>query len=301
MPKKLNFEVKERMVSLAGACFWFWNSFYRFLDTCGVPRDVQRRYPRESFNKYDVMRNVISDLEGRGDSDTITSIVSNFYRLRHAVDRDKLDEKKAKQLLDEFREAVGTDPIEREIENRERERARAVFDQALHDREAQQFRLEELNSKFLALSSTTELTPQQRGFRLEDLFFDLLQFNEFEYAPPFRTPGNEQIDGHFRYEKFDYLVESKWEKDVTKQPDLSVFDGKIRGKAQSTRGFFLSAMGFDDHGVRKFSGDAPRIVLTTGEDLALILGGRVSFFDAMKAKVDAIVRHGNILFPLRNL
>jgi hypothetical protein len=46
-------------------------------------------------------------------------------------------------------------------------------------------------------------------------------------------------------------------------------------------------------------GDLPRIILMTGEDLALVLSGRVLFVDAMKAKVDAIVRLGNILFPVR--
>ena len=39
----------------------------------------------------------------------------------------------------------------------------------------------------------------------------------------------------------------------------------------------------------------------TGEDIALILSGRVLFVDAMKAKVDAIVRLGNILYPVRQI
>jgi hypothetical protein len=39
----------------------------------------------------------------------------------------------------------------------------------------------------------------------------------------------------------------------------------------------------------------------TGEDLAMVLSGRVLFFDAMKAKVEAIVRYGNINFPVRNI
>lgn len=85
-----------------------------------------------------------------------------------------------------------------------------------------------------------------------------------------------------------------------KQRDLSIFDGKIRGKAQSTRGFFLAANGFDNNAVDKFSGDAPRIVLMTGEDLAVVLDGTLPFFDLMKAKVDAIVRYGNINFPARD-
>lgn len=289
------------MVNLAGTCFWFWNSFYSFLESSGVPRELPRRYPKEAYNKYDVMRNVLNWLEDRGDIDTINSIVSNFYKLQAAVDRDKLDEAKAKRLLNEFREAVGNDPIDREIQKRDRARAIDAFEDSLNQKQTQVIQLGELNERFMKLASMEDVTPQQRGFRLESLFFDLLQFSEFEYTPPYRTPGGEQIDGHFRYEKFDYLVESKWEKEVTKQPDLSVFDGKIRGKAQSTRGFFLSATGFDENAIRKFSGDAPRIILMTGEDLALVLSDRISIYDGMKAKVDAIVRHGNILFHLRNI
>ena len=72
-----------------------------------------------------------------------------------------------------------------------------------------------------------------------------------------------------------------------------IFDG--------TRGFFLAANGFDGNAVDKFSGDAPRIVLMTGEDLAIILDGTLLLVDVMKAKVDAIVRHGNIDFRARDI
>ena len=136
---------------------------------------------------------------------------------------------------------------------------------------------------------------------MEALFFDLLHHTELEHKKPYRTPNQEQIDGHFKYEKFDYLVEVKWTQEQTKQPDLSVFDGKIRGKAQSTRGFFVSANGFDQTAVDKYSGDSPRILLMTGEDLALVLSGHVLFYDVLQAKVDAIVRMENILFPARQV
>lgn len=97
------------------------------------------------------------------------------------------------------------------------------------------------------------------------------------------------------------MIEVKWEDGTIKQKDLSIFDGKIRGKAQSTRGLFLSANGFDENAIIKFSGDSPRIILITGEDLALILSGKVLLFDALKAKIEAIVRYGNINYPLRNI
>lgn len=247
------------------------------------------------------MRNILGILEEQGQVETINTIISNFYRLKNAVDRDKLDTKKAKRLLQEFRVSVGNDPIESAIKEKQREKARADYQQSVENTKSKKESLSDLNARFLSLSTATDLRPQQRGFKLETLFFDLLHFAEFEHTKPYRTPDGEQIDGHFKFEKFDYLVEVKWISGPTKQKDLSIFDGKIRGKAQSTRGIFLSAEGFDVNAVNKFSGDAPRIVLMSGEDLAIILSGTMAIFDVMKAKVDVIVRYGNINFPVRDI
>lgn len=300
MSKRLSFAAKEAMVGLAGACFWYWNGFFGFLESCGVPKSAIKRYPREAFNKYDVMRNILGDLENAGKHDVVQAIVSGFFRLPGPVDRDKLDHKNAVALLDEFRSLVGDDPIEAEIKKREQQSLRDSNKRKMGDRRAKVSRLEDLNATFMKLTVLDGVTPQQRGFQLEKLFFDLLRFEEMTFSLPYRGDG-EQIDGHFSYEKFDYLVESKWTKDPSGQPDLSVFDGKIRGKAQSTRGLFLSASGFSGQAVKKFSGDAPRIVLMTGQDLLLVLTGRISFTDAMKEKIDAIVRHGIILRELSSV
>lgn len=300
MAKKLHYEAKEKMVSLAGACFWYWNSFYSFLDNCGVSSALQRRYPRESYKKYEMLRAILGDLERSGGHETIGAIASGFFRLSSAVDGDKLDQTKAKRLLQEFRDVIGNDPIEAEIRRKEREASKATHEKKIAGAKTQAKRLSDLNGQFMALHTDESITPQNRGYKLEDIFFELLHINEFEYSKPYRKLG-EQIDGHFRYEKFDYLVEAKWTKEKTKQHELSIFDGKMRGKAQSTRGLFISANGFDANAITKFSGDAPRIVLMTGEDLALILGGQVLFVDAMKAKIDAIVRYGKILLPVRQI
>jgi hypothetical protein len=301
MQKRLTFEVKEKMVELAGACFWYWNGFYSFLGSCGISKSLQQRYPREAYNKYTMMRAVLEHLEQTGNAELINSLISGFYRLKGAKDSDQLDEEKAKRLLAEFRDAVDNDPIEEEVARQAREKARTSYTQSVANNRERSTRLAALNNNFLSLTSGSALTAQQRGFKLEDLFFQLLHIYEFEHKPPYRMPGHEQIDGHFRYEKFDYLVEAKWTKELTKQPDLSVFDGKIRGKAQSTRGLFISANGFDETAVTKYSGDSPRIILMTGEDLALILSGSVLFEDVMRSEVDAIVRLGVILHSARSI
>ena len=152
MIKRINYELKELIVSLSGTCFWYWNSFYSFLDSCGVSKILQQRYPREAYSKYHVMRNILEHLEGSNEIVIINNIISNFFRLRNAVDRDALDEKKAKQLLAEFRELVGNDPIEKEIERRKREESRENYKTAIDEQKSQRKRLEDLNSLFISLT-----------------------------------------------------------------------------------------------------------------------------------------------------
>jgi len=50
------------MITLAGTCFWYWNGFYTFLDSCDVPSRLYEKYPKGTFYKYDVMRNILGDL-----------------------------------------------------------------------------------------------------------------------------------------------------------------------------------------------------------------------------------------------
>lgn len=298
MAKKITYEIKEKIVSLSGACFWYWANFYNFLDSCGVSKGIYKLYPKETYKKYDVMRNIIEYLENKNDIDTINNIILNYYKMNNAIDKDNLDNKKAQELLREFRSLVGTDPIENEIKKQKQQEYNNQRDKNLKLKHDFQKNIEKLNEQFIKLVNLNEITPQKRGYKLEELFCELLRINEFNYNPPYKSKG-EQIDGHFIYEKFDYLIEIKWTNETTKQKDLSIFDGKIKGKFQSTRGLFLSATGFDNNAILKFSGDNPRIILMDGEDLSLILDSTFSLFDAIKIKVDAIVRYGKIYYPLR--
>lgn len=291
--KKLDFQIKERIVKLAGACFWYWDGFHSFLLSSGVHRRLLTKFPKGTFSKYQVMRNILDELEISSDVEIIENIVSSFYRLTTPIDRDNLDVNEAKQLLKDFKAAVGDDPIQRALQEKERQKRQKEAKQRGERTQTQLKRLEEIKKHFLSVFSGGDYTPQQKGFELEKIFFDLLDLEELEYTKPYRGSG-EQIDGHFSYAKFDYLVEIKWLKGQVKQSDLSIFDGKIRGKAQSTRGFFLAVNGFDDNAIRKYTGDSPRIILMDGQELINVLEGRKSFFDSLKYKVDALVRFGDI-------
>lgn len=173
---RISYTVKEQMVSLSGACFWYWNSFYSFLESSGVPKSLHQRFPKD--NKYQVMRSVLGALEDNDDSETLNSLVSNFFRMQRAADPDKLDKDRAKELLSEFRELVGSDPIEAEIKKRKQQKAKEDYKKHLDGVQSSKHTLETLNERFLQLSTDTAITPQKRGFKLEILFFDLLHHSE---------------------------------------------------------------------------------------------------------------------------
>ncbi|MFA5104088.1 MAG: hypothetical protein WC527_02810 [Candidatus Margulisiibacteriota bacterium] len=286
--KKLDFNKKNAMIQLAGSCFWFWNTFYYFLNSCGLAPSAYEQFGK-SVGKYQVMRSLLELLERQERHDLILNIATGFYNLK--LSEDGIDLKKAKQLLDEFRKSTGETLVETEAEKKEQVRRITEQKKMFEEKQVRSRRIVELKNVYTQLSCSSD--KQKRGYDIESLFFDLLSIEEFENTKPFRNPG-EQIDGHFKYEKFDYLVEIKWTQDTAKQEDLSVFDGKIRGKAQSTRGLFLSINGFDSQAVLKYKTDSPRIILMDGQDLFIVLDERTTFYDLMKYKVDQLVRKGEV-------
>jgi len=295
MKKALNYNTKEKIVKLAGSCFWYWNGFYSFLESCGVKANLYKRFPKDTYSKYDVMRNVLSYLEENKDFETINNIVSEFFRLNSPVD-DAVDIKKAKSLLQDFKEHIGTDPIERAIAKQNQEASRERYEKNIEKHKNKAVSLKNLHQKFCSLINS-DVTPQKLGFELEKIFMEILLLEEFEYNPPYRT-NNEQIDGVFRHDKFDYLIEIKFESALVKKDALSIFDGKIRGKAQSTRGFFLAMNGFDQDHIKDFMGHSPRLVLMDGQELVAVLDGRISLYDLINSKVRELVKSGEIFYKI---
>ena len=120
---RLDFNVKEKIVALSGACFWYWDSFYSFLNSCKVPQSLQDRYPRGSYKKPSVVRNIINDLEIANNEVVLKNIVSEFYKLKiSALNQDNIDIAKVRELLAEFKDLIGNDPIEEEIKRQQLEK-----------------------------------------------------------------------------------------------------------------------------------------------------------------------------------
>jgi hypothetical protein len=98
-------------------------------------------------------------------------------------------------------------------------------------------------------------------------------FNVFKLGPrgSFRLAG-EQIDGSFELVHATYLVEAKWQNQKTAQSDLLSFSGKVEGKAQWSRGMFISYSGYTDEGLEAFArGKATRLICMDGFDIHCVL------------------------------
>jgi len=160
--------------------------------------------------------------------------------------------------------------------------------QALHD----------LNDRLLKLST---LKPQERGFAFERFLNDLFTVYNLDPRRSFRLTG-EQIDGSFQLHQEIYLVEAKWQDERTGQADLLTFAGKVDGKAQWSRGLFVSYSGFSDDGLQAFArGRRTSIICVEGLDLAQILSGRLDLVEVIERKKRRAAETGSAFVPVRDL
>ena len=72
----------------------------------------------------------------------------------------------------------------------------------------------------------------------------------------------------------------------TGQSDLLVLREKVAGKADWSRGVFISYAGFTPDGLEAYSrGRSTNLIGVTGQDLYFILDGKISLPDALRQKI----------------
>jgi len=158
--------------------------------------------------------------------------------------------------------------------------------------------LASLRGKFAALSP---LLPHPRGYAFEGFLNDLFAATGLAPRRPFRLAG-EQIDGSFQIGQDVYLVEAKWENQRTGQNDLLSFSGKVEGKAQWSRGLFISYCGFQEDGLEAFArGRSTRIICMDGFDLNCILSGNLKLEEVINAKMRRAGETNSAFVSVRDL
>lgn len=151
------------------------------------------------------------------------------------------------------------------------------------------------------LTEFEQLKPVNRGFAFEKFLSEL--FELFNLAPrgAFRLTG-EQIDGSFKLDGEVYLLEARWRKERAANNDLLAFAGKVSGKAQWSRGLFVSYAGFSEDGLEAFQrGRSTNIIGLDGLDLHHIFVGSLDLGEVLRLKVRRAGETNRVFVPLREL
>lgn len=133
-------------------------------------------------------------------------------------------------------------------------------------------KLETLKKQFFEIASID--IAQQRGFKLEKLLNELFHLFDLQPKSSFKITG-EQIDGSFTFDNDDYILEAKWQKAQVNAGDLYKFGGKISGKLKNTLGLFISLDGYSPDCTETGSSVVKSMILMDGQDLMLVLDGRI--------------------------
>lgn len=144
-----------------------------------------------------------------------------------------------------------------------------------------------------------DLEPQPRGYAFEKFLKGLFDTYGLAGRASFRLVG-EQIDGSFELAASTYLLEAKWQKELTDAADLRAFNGKVEDKAAWSRGLFISNSGFCEDGLTAF-GRGRRVVCMDRADLREMLSRGIAFPEVVQRKVRRAAEAGQAFARVRDL
>ena len=290
------YDILEAMVQCFGRAFHYKDGVATFFLSQGVSRALVDKYRNEP--KFVWARRVLTEL-----ADTLEGklqqrkILTALCQLKKIPDPKVPDRDAAADVLRTLKSLA----LQHDLFVKEERHVAA--DKATEARARQQLsqeraaKLEVLRKTFN--DAVLSADRQAAGYTLQDLLQELFGLFEIEYRKSFRNPSNTQeIDGHFYFQSFDYLVEAKWRKDQPTEGEIGSFKHKVEGKFRGTRGLFVSVAGFRKEVVEKFDERGSSIILMDGSDLIHVLEGRVDLQDGLRAKVETASQKGLVLSPI---
>ncbi|TPG50275.1 restriction endonuclease [Rhodanobacter glycinis] len=213
------------------------------------------RADRNAINKFDIVRNVLTKLNARGDS----GLRPRRELLKRTVEFESFetcwptDQYKAKGLVASIREAVDAkDSFTRMRQEREAERE-VVLDRQRAKQVAvgqKRAKIEAVSKRLSALFAMDD-KPQERGKLLEAVLNDLFKAYEILVREDFRRRDTdnavvlEQVDGVIELDGTIHLVEMKWLKDPVGVAEFGPHLVRIFGRANAS-GIFISNSGYTE-------------------------------------------------------
>ena len=116
------------------------------------------------------------------------------------------------------------------------------------------------------------------------------------------TVKDTAISGSFELDGQIYILVAKWQPEKSDENALLIFNTKVESRSTWARGIFISEAGFSKDGLTLFAqGKRTSIIGMDGQDLQLVLEGKISLREAIKRKARRAVETNNFFVPLQKL
>ncbi|VKF86018.1 Uncharacterised protein [Streptococcus pneumoniae] len=286
----ISFEIQQQIIQCFGLCFHYKDTVVSFMQASGVPNELILRWKSEP--KFVWAKNVINELNKTENGRLIIRrIATEFYKMKNIPDEVQ-DRDRGLDALRKLKWLIGDTQQNKINETFNNSYHRSKQEMKIQLRQQQLQKIEELKTEYYSLFSSEN--PQKRGYRLEKTVANLFKNSDIDYHESYRNDTNtQQLDGYFRFEGFDYLVEIKWEKDPINSSKIASLKQKVDTKLTSTRGLFISVNGFRDEVIQDFSNRDSKILFMDGQELSYILENRISLYEALKVKIIGASKTGN--------
>lgn len=258
------------------------------------------RTNREAINKYDIVRNVLTKVNARGDGGLrarreIIRRVTEFENFDTCWDKDRL---KAKGLVSELRKTVNVkDSFTRMKQERDAERDQALARQFAEQAAAaeKRARIEDISKRLFALFGMDD-KPQERGKLLEIVLNDLFRAYDIHVREDFRRrdPDShvvlEQIDGVIALDGSIHLVEMKWLRGPVGVDASGPHLVRVFGRANAS-GIFISNSSFTGPVVKQCAEflNQRTNFLCTLQEIVMLLQRRDDLVKLLRAKSRAAI------------
>jgi restriction endonuclease Mrr len=283
-------DIRDAMQDCILAIFWPKKKIVEFLLSVDCPKHLVASTDTE-MSRHAIVVDAFSGLSARPDRgypifQTMIDRLANWsYFDPYYFERlGKLDRSEAEGRIARLKQAV-------DRRNSAATARRAASSQAQVN-QARTADLRALHQAFAKLFGTG-MTAQARGKLFETFLRELFNRQSIKMGDPLRLTG-EEIDGTFKFEGENYVVEAKWQEASVSTGQLYHFAHKVDGKMHG-RGLFISVNGFSHEGIQAIvRGKQIQTMLMDGEDLSHVLEERVTLEAMLDYKIRAAQTKGDV-------
>lgn len=293
MAPEIPLDIRELLHDSILALFWPKAKIVEFFKSVGCPDGILAAISPDDagLSRHAMVVEAFSQLTARPDrgfsvfQTMIDRLVNwTYFDPYWFVTKAQLDRAAAEATLTRLRHAIG-----------ERNRTTQSRRQAAGASRKVQSKGADLGALTTAFAQVcgTSMSPQARGKLFEGFLRELFAHQSIQMSEQFRILG-EEIDGTFKFEGENYIIEAKWQDPSVSTGQLYHFAMKVEGKMHG-RGVFISVNGFSHEGIKSVvHGKLIKAILMDGEDLSYVLEGRITLEKMLDYKIRAAQTRGEV-------